>query len=226
MITVVTLHWKRTENTHKVIASLKNSRLVNDVIVWNNNPDVHFTSEPWVRVVNTSQDFTLNTRFAAALFAKNDTILTLDDDNLIPEDSIKKLYEAWKASPEIIHTLDGRRPTEQNEYAHDVFIGNPAAITEAQMSMTRCAMYKKEYAALYFVHAPKIRGAMEHSACLGNGEDILLSYIVRSIAKKLHKVYRIPRTELPATNAIHHRTGHKEFRTQLMRKCQEYFNIV
>lgn len=226
MISVVTLHWKRTENTNKIITALKTSKIVNDIIVWNNNSSIVFPAMPGVRVVNTSQDFGLDTRFGAALFAKNSTILTIDDDNLIPEETIKKLYDAWNKEPDVIHSLDGRKPTEKNEYAHDVLLGNKDAIKEAQMSMTRCAMYRKDYAALYFSHAPRLKGGDEYAECPGNGEDIILSYTIRNATKgKLHKIHRLPRVELPANDAIHHRVGHKEYRTHLMRVCQQYFNL-
>jgi len=224
MISVVSMHWKRTDNTHRILASLKNSKVVNDVIIWNNNPDVYFQAEPWVRVVNTSQDFGLNTRFGAALYAKNDCVLTIDDDNLIPEGTINNLYVKWKSNQKIIHTLDGRVPTDKNEYGHDVMLGHNKEMVEAPMSMTRCAMYHRKYAAKYFDVWRDLQGDLKHSVD-GNGEDLMMSYLISAASGKKHRVYRYPRTELPAPHAIHGKAGHKEFRTELMRRCQQYFNI-
>lgn len=225
MISVVSMHWKRTENTHKILESLKSSKLVNDVIIWNNNPSVYFQADSWVRVVNTSEDFGLNTRFGAALYAKNECVLTLDDDNLIPEATIQTLHDAWKKEPNIIHTLDGRIPTDKNEYGHDVMLGHNELVKEAPMSMTRCAMYHRKFAAEYFQLWRDLQGDLKHSVD-GNGEDLMMSYLISAAAGgKLHKVYRLPRKELPAPHAIHGKPGHKEFRTELMRRCQQHFNL-
>jgi hypothetical protein len=225
MITAINLHWKRSDNTRKIIESLKRCPLVKEIIVWNNNKDVVYKPKSWEKVINTSEDFGLDTRFVAALLAKNDTILTIDDDNLVPEHTIKQLYENWKKEPEILHSLDGRKPTEKNEYADDVMLGHKLNMVEAPICLTRCTMYSKEYAALYVQSISKIRKNLEHTI-IGNGEDIVLSYVVRNAAKgKLHKIYRLPRQELPSPHSIHRVPGHKEFRTLIMRKCQDCFEL-
>lgn len=225
MISVVSLHWKRTENTHTLLKSLQECRLVDDVIVWNNNPEVRFQAEPWVRVINTSEDFGLCTRMGAALYANNECVLTIDDDNVVPQHTIYALFEAFQREPEIIHSLDGRGPTASNEYAKKIVPAADESIAEAPISLTRCAMFKQEYAALYFLMRGKIQKDLEHPT-RGNGEDILLSYIARQAANgRLHKIHSLPRSELPAPHAIHRRPGHREFRTRLMRRCQERFGF-
>jgi hypothetical protein len=222
MITVVSLHWKRTDNTHLIVDSLKSHPLVSEVIVWNNNSEVHLECSEGVRVVNSSDDFGLNTRFAAALLAANDCILTVDDDVFPHTETVNALFRCWEEESDVLHTLHGRTPTRENEYAMDVVAGN-GEYAEAEISLTRCTMYHRKHAAKYFEVEPQIRDR-EH-ATPNNGEDIILSYIARSISGKMNRVYSFPSSELPAPHAIHGRSGHREYRTHLMRRCQKFFKL-
>jgi hypothetical protein len=223
MITVVSLHWKRTDNTRLISQTLVKNPNVSEVIVWNNNPDVDTVDcVDGVTVVNSSKDLGLNTRFAAAVLSANDCILTIDDDILPHSETVDALYSAWKQSPEIIHTLHGRKPTATNEYAEDARGGKP--FTEAPISLTRCTMYHRKYAATYFEVEPRVR-EFNHDT-KHNGEDILLSYIARAHSGKDVRVYDLPASELPAPHAIHGRAGHRQYRTLLMRRCQKFFDIL
>lgn len=232
MISVISLHWDRTENTHKIIESLKGSDLVDDVIVWNNNHKKVFHSNyPWVRVVNTSCDFGMETRYIAALLAKNDTILFIDDDNLLPQESIAKLYDAWLQEPDIIHTLDGRQPGVGNTYSSSRITSPmlPGGYRESPMSLTRCTMISKKYMSKYFEVVSKIREGLEEVKSLPPmpNEDIIMSYVVMAETGKLQKVHYFPREELPyGCNSICQRSGHMELRTQTMRKCHKYAGVL
>lgn len=222
MISVVSLHWKRTDNTRLITQTLVKHPLVSEVIVWNNNPDVptvHCSDE--VTVVDSSKDLGLNTRFAAAALAANDCILTVDDDILPHNLAVESLYEFWKSEPEVIHTLHGRTPNEANEYANDVLPVEPYA--ESEIALTRCTMYNRKYARMYLDVEPKVR-EFDHDT-KNNGEDIILSYIARSSSGKDVRVYNLPVSELPAPFAIHGRAGHRQYRTLLMRSCQKFFGI-
>ena len=222
MITVVSLHWKRTDNTHMIVKSLKSHPLVSEVIVWNNNPEIHLECSDGVRVINSSDDFGLNTRFAAALLAANDCILTIDDDILPHPETVKSLFKCWQDDSDVLHTLHGRTPTRDNEYGYNVLAGN-GEYAEAEISLTRCTMYHRQYAAKYFRIQSQIRDK-EHITP-NNGEDIILSYIARSISGKMNRVYSFPSSELHDPHAISHRAGHRDYRTHLMRRCQEFFKL-
>ena len=230
MISLVSLHWKRTDNTHLIVDGLKHHPLISEVIVWNNNSEVHLECSEGVRVVNSSDDFGLNTRFATALLAANDCILTVDDDILPNLKTVDYLFRYWEDGPEILHTLHGRTPTRENEYAEDIdgkpeWIDHPflCQYAEAEISLTRCTMYHKQHAVRYFDLHSKIKDR-EHST-LNNGEDIILSYIARSISGEMNRVYSLPSSELHAPHAIHQRAGHREYRTHLMRRCQDFFKL-
>jgi hypothetical protein len=221
MITVVSLHWKRTDNTQMILGFLKDHRLVSEVIVWNNNPEVNLEVDG-ARVINSSDDFGLNTRFAAALLAANDCILTVDDDILPHGETVESLFTCWQEEPHVAHTLHGRTPTRENTYALDVE-GQPEQYSEAEISLTRCTMYHKQHAAKYFEVEPQIRDRDHETP--NNGEDIILSYVARSVSGKLNRVYNFPRSELHAPHSIHGRAGHREYRTHLMRRCQSFFGF-
>ena len=229
MISVVSLHWKRTDNTRLISQTLLRHPKVDEVIVWNNNPDVDTVDcAEGVTVINSSKDVGLNTRFAAAVLAANDCILTVDDDILPNSQTVTSLYSAWESSPEVIHTLHGKNPTDEDEYP---WVGDPSPLTsvegdsysEARISLTRCTMYHKKFAQGYFEVEQRVRET-NHST-LHNGEDIILSYLARSHSGSDVRVYDLEAIELPAPFAIHGRAGHREYRTLLLRRCQEFFQI-
>ena len=74
-ITAVMLNWKRPENVARIVAGWRESGLVDEAIVWNNNPDAPLTLDGWARVINTSHNHGLYARFVAACLARNDCVL-------------------------------------------------------------------------------------------------------------------------------------------------------
>lgn len=216
MISAVILNWKRPANVARIVEGWQSSGLVNDPIVWNNNPDstIKFCS---TRVVNTCQDWGLYTRFAAGLLARNDCILWQDDDLELPVESLTRLIDAWKAEPSRVHGVFGRGPRLDGSYAQD-FRGNH----EVPVVLTRALVASKQNAVNFFQHLRRFEHLQRDTKPLGNGEDIIFSYVAMKESGVPNRVHNVAVKELPAPHAIHARAGHFGHRTKLMRACEAW----
>lgn len=220
MITQILLNWKRPKNVQKIVTEANASKMIDDVIVWCNhqNPTYQINHNHLrCRLIESTVDFGLTTRFGCGLFAVNDCLLIQDDDILLPDETIRLLYSRWSDEPEIIHGIFGRKPTDQNAYAKDV-MGD----LECPIVLTRALMVHRKYCIEFFRELPKFRDLLENAKPSGNGEDILFSYVVRNRSGNQNRVWRLDRQELPAPAAIHGREpNHVKHRTEVMRRCQE-----
>lgn len=118
---------------------------------------------------------------------------------------------------DILHSIFGRAPKADGSYARTMT--GPA---EAPIVLTRVLIAHRRYCAEFFRHVAGFDAIQYESRPLGNGEDIIFSYVVRRLAGRLHRLHRLPVCELPAPHAIHGREkGHVAHRTILLRACEE-----
>jgi hypothetical protein len=217
-VTGVLLNWKRPANVARILSGWQSGGIVDEAIVWNNNPDSSFRHH-WAKVVNAAQDLGLYTRFAAACLARNDCLLIQDDDLELPFDSLERLCDAWQRDPDIIHGVFGRAPKHDGSYARNVG-GN----AEVPVVLTRVLMAHRRYAAEFFQYAPRFTDIQRDGKPAGNGEDIIFSYVARRASGRLNRVHRVPVNELPAPHSIHGRNwkAHVAHRSRLLRACEAW----
>jgi hypothetical protein len=220
-ITGIVLNWRRPENVRAIVATL--SPIVEEMIVWNNNPAELFLDSS-AKTINCSSDFGLYTRFIAALLAQNDTIWMQDDDLLAPLDTVRAVYESWQRRPDNVHGLFGRKPGEDCQYN---FVN---ATGECPIVLTRGCMFHRQLAIDFFRVAgdPRILAVRELCVEMGciehNGEDILLSYVARIKNGKTNVAHDLPVTELPeGADRISASPAHMNARTAMVRACEAIF---
>ena len=85
MVTVLLMNYKRRENLNKIILALKSQTIPCEIFVWNNAPEpfVHADVD-WV--LNSSDNVRCWPRWLMGTFAKNDYIMSHDDDLLITKE--------------------------------------------------------------------------------------------------------------------------------------------
>ncbi|MCA9270488.1 MAG: glycosyltransferase [Planctomycetales bacterium] len=217
-VTGVILNWKRPTNVARILSGWQASGIVNEAIVWNNNPAATFR-HPWANVVNAAQDMGLYTRFAAACLARHDCVLIQDDDLELPAESLRALVDAWQDDPDIIHGVFGRAPKPDGSYARN--IGGDA---DSPVVLTRVLVAHRRYASQFFQVAPAFDDIQQGGKPVGNGEDIIFSYVARKASGRLNRVHRVAVNELPAPHSIHGRNwkGHVAHRTRLLRACEAW----
>ena len=220
MISVVMLHWKRPENVHRLIATYSLMKSVGEIFLVNNNPDFRLACHlPKVTVVNANKDLGLFSRFAMGALASFPMVLIVDDDLFVPEETLLKLKAAWLADPMIIHGLIGRRSLNRG-YSSKTIHG------PSEIVLTRALITTPEYCAMALVHARRFTEELQAEP-KGNGEDILLSYVVMSHSKRLNMAHRLPFLELPSPEAIHLRVvNHRRHRSRVVRWCLENMEMT
>jgi hypothetical protein len=218
-VSTIILNWKRTEQVHAICETLAESMLIDEIIVWNNNPEIHFQSDlKKVRTVNCSEDFGLFTRFAAASLAKNECILYHDDDITAPEITLITLYEHWKKQSFSCHTLFGRNP-KKGKYSLNTQWGL------IEIVLTRYVMVHREVCVHALSKTPKF--ADLPGIPVGNGEDIILSYAAIDFSGKLNRAYKMATENFGDGDdefAINKRfPGHLEHRHNIIKRCRQVF---
>ena len=215
-VTGVLLNWKRPDNVARIVAGWRASGIVDEGIVWNNNPDVTLSLDGWATVVNATRDLGLYTRFTAACLARNECVLIQDDDILLPAESIATLHEAWRSRPDILHGVFGRAPNARGRYVVRDLIG-----ADVPVVLTRALLTHRLHAARFFEFAAAFEALQRGGRPQGNGEDILFSYAVMRHSGRLNRTHRVPVLELPSPDAINarHRRRHFAHRMQLMDAC-------
>lgn len=220
MISVVLLSWQRTPSVRRICAQLEHCGLVDEVIVWNNNPGEHLELPgAKVRAINCSRDLGLFTRFAAASLARNPCILFHDDDLDAPEAVLNQLHVQWLRRPEVCHTLFGRNSSAAGHYTTDLAFG------PVEIALTRYTMVHRNVCAHALAHTPRF--ADLPGVPVGNGEDIILSYAAMALSGRPNQAHRLPANELGQDAAsIHLRyPAHIDHRTRIIGRCREVFAV-
>ena len=221
MITGVLMNWKRPANVARIVAGWKAGGIVTEAIVWNNNPDPQSALPKGLpaKVVQAGQDMGLYTRFAVACLAETECVLIQDDDLELPTESLRRLHDSWQRDPDILHGVFGRAPKPDGSYAQNI-LGE----ADAPVVLTRVLLAHRRYFAEFFLHAPRFAEVQSQSRPVGNGEDIILSYVARHSSGRLNRVHDIPVRELPAPHAMHGRNwaANIAHRTRLLQACEAW----
>lgn len=95
---------------------------------------------------------------------------------------------------------------------------------ESPIVLTRVLVAHRRYASQFFQVAPTFAEVQQEGRPVGNGEDILFSYVAMRASGRLNRVHRIAVNELPAPHSIHGRNwnGHIAHRTRLLRACEAW----
>jgi hypothetical protein len=222
-LSAVMLSFRRPANVERIVASLRRSELVDDILVWNNAVDEPLAGlhpDADLALVRSSRDLGMHTRWAASLLARQEAVLMQDDDVLLEPPALRALFDAWWRDPDVIHAVWGRNPGPRGEYAAEDAEG------EAEIALTRAMVFHRRHAG----------AALELAACLEpgvarlaerDGEDILFSYGVMRRTGRRQRVHRLEHAlrRLPQPHAIGDRPDHFAVRSELMRACRAALGI-
>jgi hypothetical protein len=225
-ISLIILNWKRAGNVINNINHYMSYRLVDEIILFNNNPDFDLKDigNDKITVIESSRNLGLFPRYAAAGLARNSCILHCDDDLFLPEATVNQLYRHWTNNKHICHGLEGRRVG--HEYNTDNAIG------EVQIVLTRCLMVSRFNclsALLFSTYFEDMPGEPK-----GNGEDIILSYIAMHNSRQFNRTYKLGYSNYPdyidkqdgTSDSIHRSFPfHVQHRTAVAKRCSKLLNI-
>jgi len=95
-LTAIILHYypERTENVSKIIKDLKNnSHPPDEIIVFNNNPDMTYSNNGMSTVINSGKNYGGRARYLIALLEPSDYYYFLDDDVTVEKNTIKNFLK-------------------------------------------------------------------------------------------------------------------------------------
>lgn len=97
--------WRRPENVRRIIERLRSEPLIDDIVVWNNDPTTKLDiDDENVTVVQSDGNMVTYGRYLCARHAKHDVIYTQDDDCLVH--NMGELFETFELNPTCIaHNL-------------------------------------------------------------------------------------------------------------------------
>jgi hypothetical protein len=225
-ISLIILNWKRAGNVINNINHYMSYRLVNEIILFNNNPDFDLKNigNDKITVIESSKDLGLFPRYAAAGLARSSCILHCDDDLFLPEPTVNMLYAYWMRNQQICHGLEGR--LVRHEY------NTLNAIGEVQIVLTRCLMVSKYNCLSAFMISDQFNDLPGEPR--GNGEDIILSYIAMYNSRRFNRTYKLSYYNYPdyinkndgTSDSIHRRFPfHVQHRTAVVKRCRKLLGI-
>lgn len=99
------LSWKRPQNLAPIVRSLQSQDCIDEILIWNNNPDVPLELPgPRTRVIHSDKNLNCYGRFLCAAQARNQVIYVQDDDALNLD--IPGLYREFLDHPSsVAHAL-------------------------------------------------------------------------------------------------------------------------
>ena len=222
------LNWRRPRYVEFNVAQYIDYSLISEVLVFSNaGSTLNFCSiakQPTLIIANA--DLGLYTRYAAAVLARNECILHVDDDILVPEPTVERLYSHWCSDPEICHSLHGRNV--QAGYSREDVFGS------VEVVLTRCLMVSRTLCAHALAHVH----TFDDMVCepYGNGEDIILSFTAVQQSGRLNRAHRLPFTNHPGYGedevghdcvSVHRRwPGHQRHRERLISRCRDHFGVA
>jgi hypothetical protein len=188
--TAILLSYKRHQNLREIVANLNATGLVDEVIIWNNNPEVTLRAGPEATIINSSANFRAIARYGAALLAKNDTILFQDDDVMYEPEGIVTLHHDLHRRPDRIYGFRGRM-LDNGRYTITAMVG------EVDIVLGQFMLFTKELLA-------SVYGDLLRLSPFDRGDDIAFSlltgarHLCRSAPKRVlgwadrHALWRDP----------------------------------
>lgn len=201
-ISVVLLSWKRPKNIPIILKQLAASDLVNEIILWNNNPHIKLKSNySKVIVIHSQKNFGTLARYCVSFLSQNETILIQDDDLVLTPKQIKIIYHKYKQNKNRLYGCFGRnirsgKYIKRNAYGNvDIIIG-------------RTIMFNKKHLFKFFKYLENFGSHLE--------DDILFSFSM----KTKHKVIQVGEIrELPNDYALSKRPDHLLKRQKMVNYC-------
>lgn len=208
MISVVLLSWKRPKNIPLILNQLFSSKLIDEIIIWNNNPFIKFKyKHPKLLIINSGKNFGTLARYAVALLTSNPNILIQDDDLMLTPNQIQELFKKYKKNKTKLYGCFGRNIQDGKYIKKDVD-------GDVDIVLGRVILFNKKHLFKLF-------------RCIGNHgthleDDILFSFSV----KNKHRIINVGKVkELPRPYALADRPDHLIRRQKMVDYCLNTFKI-
>jgi hypothetical protein len=199
-ISAVLLSWRRPGNIERIVHTLQKSRLIKEVLVWNNNPEITLTGIA-ATLINSSHNFFPFARYCLVPLARHPLIWFQDDDLLISPEQLESIFSAYERAPQRIYGCRGRNLVE-GRYSTRLVHG------ECDIILGQTMLFHKQL--LY-----PLMPALYALAPMERGDDIAFSLLCR---RKHFAVNVEPLVDLGCTDehALWRQPGHFAMRQEMI----------
>ena len=240
LITAVILNWKRPQNlVNKILPTLELCPCIGEIIISHGNKNTIFNYKPKnhsKHVIHRDDHennikYGLSLRFISALDATYDTIIFIDDDIIPHPVTIINMLNIYNKNKPCIVSRFGRELGPNISYKTEPPIRqtltNPIALTS-------CVIIPKFLCEQFFEYSNILNPFIyEKSRPLWNGEDIVISLLSIKLFNKWpiitfqenHFPIKQLKTKKDLNVAIHKMPGHREYRSQLIKKTIHFFKL-
>jgi hypothetical protein len=165
----------------------------------------------------------MHARWYGAVVARNDCIVSLDDDIYAHPNHFHLLKTEWESRPGLIHGYWGRNP-KNGEYAEYV----PFRDEDVEIVCTKMMVYHKKYAILMLDHLSRHGNKITHDMKDNRHEDIYMSYLAMHHSGQRNKIHSNPKgvdrpQDMGKEDGMSADEGHYEERNIVMKRCRETF---
>lgn len=219
-MTLIIMNWKRPQMVSTLVERYSSYSAIGDIVVWNNNPECSpdlGKHRKNVKVVTCKHDAGLDSRWAAGVLADHEHLLIHDDDLVLSETALTLLFRHYLRNPHLCHGICGRNLKDLYETTD--------AFGRVDVVLTTCLVINRRYLRSYFERVAAFDDLRNYGC--GNGEDIVMNYVVRSITGERNKAYHIPYTNASndsdiSKHSISRRPGHLSVRNAIARRSVEH----
>ena len=237
-VSVVVLNWNRPGWLRRVILPLlARHPLVDDIHVSHGRQSACFSYKSRCCDIIHRHDWDLNDRyglalrFVAAREARNEAVLIVDDDLVVPERSITALKSFFDQAPFTLHGIFGRRISSGYEYSYAGWERGETAVV-----LTRCLMMHRSYTDVFLEAEPSAAELITRGSPKWNGEDIFLSLLSIRDSGTLPRAYDLPfknvwrmhRGSISRTNVPHgesEKMDHRSYRSWFTREAVQLLGV-
>lgn len=176
--------------------------------------------------IDTHQEDNLNTRFQPPKNLETQAILSVDDDVLVPCDTLKFAFTVWLSARDSMvgfvprmHWLKNKRYSQFPKYTYGGWWSVWWTGTYS-MVLSKCALFHRKYLELYTNHMPaQVRDFVTRER---NCEDIAMSFLVANTTKAAPiwvqgKIFEI------GSSGISSLSGHSKHRSACVNKFAEMY---
>lgn len=218
-LTLVIMNWKRPEMVRRIVETYSRYSFIGEIVLWDNNWDgmTDLPRGPKLKTVSCRYDAGLDSRWAACALAQHEHVLVHDDDLILAEEDLRLLFRRYLGAPHLCHGVAGR-----NFQGGRYVLGD--SYGRVDIVITPCMIFNERYVDEYFKRIALFDDLRSYHC--GNGEDIVMNYVVRSLTGQRNLAHRIPFTNFAkasgiANHAISARPRHLSVRTEIARRCED-----
>ena len=233
MISACLLNYHRPELLKNIILPvLETSELIDEIIVSHGREDTAFQYTGKSGIVVHRHDYGevnntygLSRRWLCWQQAKNEAVLSLDDDILVSCETVFRLYESYKQKPQVIHSLVGRGIGKGLRYLATDYYG------DVKLALTGVAMLPASLGRACLEHKHLVDDFIrKNSRPLWNGEDLFSSLLALKLNKQLNKCLRLSSFVFlshmaSAKLSVSEWENHYAYRTELLREVAEKLDL-